>query len=169
MNMNPILANSLQYAMFGATLGAVAGAMKGLKVKSEHSQTKEREETSPNLLTSLTCLKRNADVSNVIFELAQYRSFCSAAYDDLCRAANDLCELQQTLGTAPETLKLASLRTLAQVTSRMVEAVRSVRAHFIDTRPLASVVEHFDEHAGGVQKICNDYTHNMTLTVQANM
>ena len=168
-HLNPVIANSLQYAMFGATLGAVAGAMKGLKVKADNTQTKEREEKSPHLLHALPFLKNNADVSNVMFELAQYRSFSSEAYDDMCKAANDMCELQHKSATVPASLKMASLRTLGQCTSRMVEAVRSLRAHFIDSRPLASDVENFDEQASGVQKMCNDCTHNLTLTVQANM
>lgn len=162
---NVIVDNALRWALFGAAVGGAAGAVRGFSSKRRAAAALRAAEAAPSPAARPADLDLDPEVAAAVGALDEFRPHHPASLDGLYRHGAELSRLNtEVLGAASPTFSLST--RAAKATSAMIECVRNLRAHFVDSRPAVQLVEQFDDAAGAIQKLCNDYMHNITMTVQ---
>jgi hypothetical protein len=107
-----------------------------------------------------------ADLQNLVDSMDVFRSHCPQSYNKLAAHARELsqCSVESVLHAKPA---FATARKASSACSNIIESVRELRAKIMDTKPAVQTIEEYDEIAGTIQKTCNDYMHNITLTIQS--
>ena len=165
-SQNVIVESAVRWSLVGAAVGAAGGALKGLMAKGRARTEDEHRARLEGQGGGLADLDFDPDVAAAVGALADFRQHHPESFANLRGSALALAKLNVQAYQDPAPGFALSTHA-SKACSAMIEGVRSLRAHYVDTRPPAQGLEQFDEAAGGVQKLCNDYMHNITLTVQS--
>ena len=153
---NVIMEQGFRWALIGAAVGGVGGVLNGFSKRSLRNVS-ATPQAGPTM---------ELDLQNLVDRMDVFRSHCPQSYNDLTAHARELsqCSVESVSHAKPP---FSTAKKASSACSNMIESVRELRAKIMDTKPAVQTIEEYDEIAGTIQKTCNDYMHNITLTIQS--
>lgn len=161
INMDPMLNKVLKGAAVGAGVGIFLWA--GKQIVPSRPQTKFEEVN--NIANELLSADRN--IKSLCERLRQYQYMDYGSYTTILMRCAELIDLQMQLQRREIKPSLSIPRIVSRKCSDIVESIRRIRAFTLkQVNNNQQTLMDFDEIAGEFQRICNDYSYNLTKIVE---
>jgi hypothetical protein len=161
VNMSPMVNKAVKGAALGAGVGfALWLARQVVPRGNGGAQFEELNEAANNVLLL------DMDFRTMCLQMQTFAKFDPACYCKLLLGVAKLVHTHVALQRKEIKVHFGLTRDAAGFASEVVESVRRLRAMVAARNGHAKVMEEFDEIAADMQRKCNEYMHNITMSVQ---
>lgn len=163
-NMSPMVTKAVKGAALGAGVGFALWLARQVVPRGAGSSRFEELNEAANSILLL-----DMDFRTMCQQMSSFGKFDPDCYCQLLLGAAKLIHTQVALQRSELKAHFGVTKEAAGYASQVVESVRRLRAVLAARNGHAKVMEEFDEVAADLQRKCNEYMHNISMTVQYSL
>lgn len=173
LSTNQAIDSALKGIVGGAALGGVVGLLVGFRrtpADAPAGPSPSVAGSAVRILQDAQEVRSNSNLHQYLERLLMYNKFGST------HVSTVMSEMEKAQGisnrvTAQEKGTFTVCGTLSAHQSRVIESIRLLRSALTRSRDGCSMqtIADFDDIAAGIQTVCNDNAHNVTMIVQSSM
>lgn len=163
-NMSPMVTKAVKGAALGAGVGFALWLARQVVPRGTGSNRFEQLNDAANGILLL-----DMDFRTMCHQMAPFGKFEPDCYCQLLLGVAKLIHTHVALQRSEMKAHFGVSKEAATYVSQVIESVRRLRAIVAARNGHAKVMEEFDEVAADLQRKCNEYMHNISMTVQYSL